>query len=58
MNKKLTTVRNHLVRNRAKYAVAATLVVCAVINKARVSEWDGFLTEHNLLDTYYTNGEE
>lgn len=55
---KLSTVKNHVTRNRAKYAVAATLVVSAYVYRSQVKVMNAFLTEHNLIDTFYEITEE
>lgn len=49
------TVKNHVVRNRAKYAfVAGATSTVYVLNKTdRVAQFNDFLEEKGLLDEFY-----
>lgn len=51
---KIVKVKNHIRRNRAKYAAAATLTVCVAFQYRIASSWNEFLEYHNLLDEFYT----
>lgn len=44
-----STIRKH----RAKIAVATTLGTVLWLDRKRVAEWNEFLTEHNLFETFY-----
>lgn len=48
-----STIRKH----RAKIAVAATLGTVLWLDRKRVKEWNDFLMEHNLYETFYTVAE-
>jgi len=50
---KITKVKKHVYRNRAKYAAGATLTVCVGIQLMAARSWNKFLDEHDLLETYY-----
>lgn len=53
MPKKITAIKEHLHRNRAKYAFAAGFLACyAITNRAR-NEWNEFLEERGLTDEFY-----
>lgn len=54
---KLTAVKNHVVRNRAKYAVAATLTVCVALQINNAKTWNAFLDKHGLTNEYYETEE-
>lgn len=58
MLKKLDSAKNHVYRNRGKYAALATLVVCAKLQMLSAKQWNEFLEEHNLTDAYYTHTQE
>lgn len=53
MNAKLSAVKNHVIRHRAKYASAATATVLAgyYIRKV-VPEWTEFLVEQGVMDAW------
>lgn len=48
MKKQLATVKNHIIKHRAKYAVAATLAVVGVVYVRASSEIEEFLDENDL----------
>lgn len=56
--KKAASVKNHIYRNRAKYAVVATLAVAGVAFVKRANEWNEFLDEKGLSDEFYKIDEE
>lgn len=45
---KAVSTKNHIVRHRAKYASAATLVVCYNIHRQSVKQWYAFLEEKGI----------
>jgi hypothetical protein len=51
------SVKNHVVRNRAKYAVAVTAVAFISLNKRAYSSWDAFLLEKGIDPMEYYNPE-
>ncbi|QAU06271.1 hypothetical protein SEA_RICKMORE_37 [Gordonia phage Rickmore] len=53
MNEKLITAKNHVLRNRAKYAVAATVTVCVAVQYKAASQWNEFLKENDLFEKFY-----
>lgn len=55
MKIKITSVKNHVHNHRAKYAFAAGFTTCFAITASARKQWNEFLTEHDLLDTFYTN---
>ena len=54
---KIDKVKNHIRRNRAKYAVAATLTVCVAFQYRIASSWNEFLEENEMLDEFYADPE-
>lgn len=58
MNTKITAVKDHVKKHRAKYAAAGTLIACTVVHIRIVSGLNTFLADHDLMDQYYyTEGE-
>lgn len=49
----LKAVKNHVYRNRAKYAVAATVVVCGYLHRKQVDHMNVFLDANGLMEKYY-----
>lgn len=48
IKKKALLTKNHVVRHRAKYAVAATLVTCYALHRVTVEQWYEFLEEKGI----------
>jgi hypothetical protein len=46
-------VKNHVVKHRAKYAVAATAAVALKLQFHTANEFNTFLAEKGLLEEYY-----
>lgn len=58
MKDKLTAVKAHILRNRAKYAIAGTAtVLVGVYVRKIVPEWNEFLKEQGVYDAYYEMAE-
>ena len=55
MNTKITTVKNHIHRNRAKYAAAGTLIACLALQREIAKQWNEFLDEHDLKEAYWAD---
>ena len=55
MNQKLNNVKNHIHRNRAKYAVAGTLTACLALQITAARQWNTFLDEKGLKEEYYAD---
>ena len=56
---KVIRVKNHVVKHRAKYAVAATLTVCTVIAYRNAKALNVFLIENGIdPDTYWLTPED
>lgn len=53
MNEKLIAAKKHVIRNRAKYAVAGTLTVCVAIQYKAATQWNDFLKENDLFEKFY-----
>ncbi|QAU06744.1 hypothetical protein SEA_AFLAC_39 [Gordonia phage Aflac] len=53
MNEKLIAAKNHVHRNRAKYAVAATLTACVAVQYKAATQWNNFLKENDLFEKFY-----
>lgn len=51
---KLIAVKNHVHRNRGKYAFAAGFVSCFAITQHARNEWNEFLDAKGLLDEFYS----
>lgn len=49
INNSVALIRKH----RAKVAVVTTLGVVIYIDRARVKQWNQFLLENNLYETFY-----
>ena len=58
MFEKIAAVKNHVYNNRAKYAVAATLIGVGYLGIKRGQMWNEFLTEHDLYEAFYAFDEE
>lgn len=58
MNDKLTAVRNHVSRNRAKYAFVAGFAACFAMTQGARSQWNEFLDEKGLTDEFYSLEED
>lgn len=58
LKNKLTSVKNHVHRNRGRYAFAAGFATCFAITVQARKSWDEFLTEHGLFDEFYTPEDE
>ena len=56
MNSKLTSVKNFANRNKKRVVIAALAVTTAgtVLMVRNQKQFNEFLREHDLLDTYYT----
>lgn len=50
INSTVAVIRKH----RAKIAVVTTVTTMLYLDRKRVAQWNEFLTEHNLLDAFYT----
>lgn len=50
---KATSAKEHVIRNRAKYAAAATVVVCFSVHRVAVKQWDAFLVEKGIDPTEF-----
>lgn len=48
-----TSVGRHLNRHRGKYAAAATAAACFALSRKSVNDWNEFLKENDLYETYY-----
>jgi hypothetical protein len=53
MYNKFHSVKEHVIRNRAKYAAGATFMVMLRLQFHTASEFNAFLKEHDLFDKYY-----
>lgn len=54
IKKTATSVKNHVHRNRGKYAAAATFTGMAAYHiRVIAPQWNDFLDEHDLRDAYY-----
>ena len=54
MKNKLTSVKNHVKTNRAKYAAGATATALIALQMRNAKELNEFLAKHDLLDEYYS----
>lgn len=54
LTNKLTSVKNHVARNRAKYGFAAGFITCYAIAYNAKKQWDEFLDEKGLTEEFYT----
>ncbi|QJD49616.1 hypothetical protein HWD32_gp39 [Gordonia phage Secretariat] len=50
---KIVPIKKHIRRNRAKYAAGATLVACLTVQYKIGQQWNHFLRDHEMLDTFY-----
>lgn len=50
---KATSAKEHVVRNRAKYAAAATLVACYSVHYIALTQWHDFLEEKGIDPTEF-----
>lgn len=55
---KLTSVKNHVSRNRGKYAFAAGFLSCYAITNGARKQWNEFLDEKGLTDEFYAPEED
>jgi|1185.fasta_scaffold40586_2 hypothetical protein len=53
INEKAVSVKNHIIHHRAKYASAATLVVCYKLHRVSVKQWYAFLEEKGIDPTEF-----
>lgn len=53
-----TSVKNHVHKHRAKYAVVTTAAAFTALMMRNAEDWNNFLKEHNLYDEYYKTEEE
>lgn len=51
---KLSTVKTHVTKHRAKYAAAATLVVCTALHVTVVARFNKVIDENNLNHLFYS----
>jgi hypothetical protein len=45
--------KEHVFRNRGKYAVAGTSLVFLALLRSNAKTWNAFLEKHELMDEYY-----
>lgn len=50
---KINTTTALIKKHRAKVAVVTTLGVVLYIDRARVKQWNQFLLDNNLFETFY-----
>lgn len=50
---KFNRIKNFIYLHRAKFAAGTVTIAAICLFVWRVKEWDEFLKEHDLYDTYY-----
>jgi hypothetical protein len=62
MNEKLAaaaaSAKNFVSRHKVAVTAVVTTAICVGVQMKITEHWNEFLTEHNLLDTYYHMDEE